>query len=138
MKKTIYGMKLIITIMILAGLILPVSAVSAQEVRHELISIKLIELLEDEPIIKEMLIQSIEKAKKQNPDKITNPAQDYESYLEYIDEASKLFPQQILDEPSNLIREQVLQSLCYFYFLVDQPLPELDSLFCRDFVYWLF
>ena len=92
MKKTIYGMKLIFAMIILAGLILPLSAVSAEQVRHEPISIKLIELLDDEPKIKEMLIQSIEKAKKQNPDKITNPAQDYESYLKYIDEASKLFP----------------------------------------------
>lgn len=67
MKKTIYGMKFIFAMMILVGLILPVSAVSAEEVRHEPISIKLIELLDSEPEIKEMLIQSIEKAKKQNP-----------------------------------------------------------------------
>lgn len=128
MKKTIYRMKLVIAMMILAGLIFSVSAVSAEQIGHEPITIKLIELLDSEPEIKEMLIQSIEKAKKQNSDKITNPAQDYESYLEYIDEVSKLFPQQIIEKPANLIREQVLQSLCYFYFLVDQPLPELEGL----------
>ena len=127
-QKTIHGMKLAIAVMILAGLILSASAVFAAEARHEPITIKLIELLDDEPTIKKMLIQSIEKAKKQNPDKITNPAQDYESYLEYIDEASKLFPQQVLEDPSDITREQILQSLCYFYFLVDQPLPELEGL----------
>ncbi len=128
MKKTMHGIKLIIAMMLLAGLILPISAVSAQEVRHQPITVELIELLDNEPKIKEMLIQSIEKAKAQNPDKITNRAQDYEGYLEYIDEASKLFPQQVLEDPSDLTREQILQSLCYFYFLVDQPLPQLEGL----------
>ncbi len=128
MKKTIYGMKLIVAVMILAGLILPISTVSAEDVRYEPITIKLIELLDSEPKIKDMLTQSIEKAKEQNPDKITNFAQDYDSYLEYIDEASKLFPQQVLEDPSDLTREQILQSLCYFYFLIDQPLPELEGL----------
>ena len=59
MKKRIYGMKPILAVMILAGLILSVSAVSAQEVGHEPITIELIELLDNEPKIKEMLIQSI-------------------------------------------------------------------------------
>jgi len=62
-------MKLIIAIMILAGLILPISAVSAEEVRHESITIKLIELLDGEPKIKKMLIQSIEKPKNKIPTK---------------------------------------------------------------------
>ncbi|MFQ5952822.1 MAG: phosphatidylserine decarboxylase, partial [Candidatus Omnitrophota bacterium] len=41
--------------------------------------------------------------------------------------ASELIPQAVLENPSDLIRDQILQSLCYFYFLVDQPLPELEG-----------
>ncbi|NOQ24891.1 MAG: phosphatidylserine decarboxylase [Bacteroidales bacterium] len=75
-----------------------------------------------------MLLKSLEKAKSINPDIVTNPAQDLKSYYSYIDNASKLIPQQILDVPAVLIRDQILQSICYFYFLIDQPLTELENL----------
>ena len=89
---------------------------------HELITQELIALLALRPDIKGYLEASLAEAKKLNPDTHTNPAQDLESYLTYIDSASKLIPQQILNNPPDLIRDQILQSICYFYFLVDQPI----------------
>ncbi|MBL6935408.1 MAG: phosphatidylserine decarboxylase [Alphaproteobacteria bacterium] len=74
-----------------------------------------------------MLEASIAEAKKLNPDPKTNPAQSLSDYYDYIDEASELIPRGVLKNPANLIRDQILQSICYFYFLVDQPLPELKG-----------
>lgn len=88
---------------------------------------KLKKLLSANPTLKEWLELSLAEAKKLNPDPKTNPAQSIEEYYGYIDEAVKLIPQDILDNPSDLIRDQILQSICYFYFLVDQPIPDMKN-----------
>ena len=131
MKTTIKKTILFAVIIMAAGLILPASVLFAQTAEHEDITQDLIELLKDPerkgPEIKVMLEESLEKAKSINPDIVTNPAQDLESYYDYIDSASQLIPQQILDVPAVLIRDQILQSICYFYFLINQPLTELED-----------
>jgi phosphatidylserine decarboxylase len=33
-----------------------------------------------------------------------------------------------MNDPANLTRDQILQSICYFYFLVDQPLTQLENM----------
>ena len=106
---------------------LPAGAVFAEEDGHKPITRELINLVEQNPVIRNMLKASIAEAKKINPDSKTNPAQNLEDYYDFIDRASELIPQDVLDNPSNLIRDQILQSICYFYFLVDQPLPELKD-----------
>ena len=115
------------TLIMAADLILPASGLFTQNAVHQPITKELIKLLEDRPEIEVMLKESLEKAKSVNPDTVTNPAQDLESYLHIIDGASRLIPQQILDVPAVLIRDQILQSICYFYFLIDQPLTELED-----------
>ena len=94
---------------------------------HEKITQELIDLYTQSPEIKTYLEESIAEAKAINPDTKTNPAQDLNGYLDYIDWASKLAPQEILDNPSDLIRDQIMQSLCYFYFLIDQPIDALAN-----------
>ena len=107
------------------------SAVFAQDNHHarhhKPITHKLITLLENDPALKSMPESSLAEAKKSNPDVTTNPAQNLSDYYDYIDEASELIPQVVLDHPSSLIRDQILQSICYFYFLLDQPLTELEG-----------
>ena len=93
---------------------------------HERITQDLIKMLSANPDVKGYLEQSIAEAKKLNPDLHTNPAQSLNQYLTYIDGASRLIPQQILHNPPDLIRDQILQSICYFYFLVDQPISWSD------------
>jgi phosphatidylserine decarboxylase len=127
MKKIIYRMRLFLAIIILLGLILPASVVFAEDHRHKPITRELINLVEKCPEIRNMLESSIAKAKKINPDPKTNPAQNLLDYYDYIDSASELIPQDVLENPTNLIREQILQSICYFYFLIDQPLHELKD-----------
>lgn len=129
MKMTIRKTTLAI-LTVMTGLALFLNTAWAKDKKgHSDIANQLIELTKDEnhPEIRTMLDKSLEKAKSLNPCPITNPAQNWEDYLDYIDTAHRLIPQQIIDVPAVLIRDQILQSICYFYFLVDQPLAELEG-----------
>jgi phosphatidylserine decarboxylase len=91
-------------------------------------TIELIEIVEKNSDIKKLLIKSIEQAKKVNPDKITNPAQDLESYFDFIAHAEKAMPWELLPEANySTLYGKLDQSLCYFYFINDQPLTELEG-----------
>lgn len=111
-------------LMLLALMALPVPVpVSAQE--HAPITKQLQALIEAQPQVGDLLTQSIAAAAKVNPDRVTNPVQSLPEYYAFIDEATKLIPQQIVANPPSMIRDQILQNICYFYFLVDQPLDAL-------------
>jgi phosphatidylserine decarboxylase len=91
-------------------------------------TVELIEIVENNPDIKKLLIKSIEQAKRVNPDKITNPAQDLESYFDFIAYAEKAMPWELLPEANySTLYNKLDQSLCYFYFINDQPLSELEG-----------
>jgi phosphatidylserine decarboxylase precursor len=88
---------------------------------------KLKKLLKDQPKIQKMLEKSISKAQLLNSDQATNPVRNLQDYYKFIDQASELIPQQVLNDPKELTRDQILQSICYFYFIISQPLPELKN-----------
>jgi len=95
---------------------------------HKPITWELINLLEENPEVKGMLEKSITEAKKINPDPKTNPVQSLRDYYDFIDRASELIPQDVLENPPSFtLKDQILQGICYFYFLVDQALPELEG-----------
>ena len=48
-------------------------------------------------------------------------------YYDFIDKASELLPQEILRAPSHSVRDQMLRGICYSYFLVDQPMNDLEG-----------
>ncbi|MFC1576822.1 phosphatidylserine decarboxylase [Candidatus Omnitrophota bacterium] len=127
MKKAFYRMKVVFAALLLTAMILPAGAVLAQDDNHKPITLELIDLVEKNPEIGTMLEVSIAEAKKINPDPKTNPVQGLQDYYDFIDKASQLIPQEILDNPPDLTRDQIMQSLCYFYFLVGQPVPELKD-----------
>ncbi len=88
----------------------------------------LIELVENNPDIKSMLEASIDKARKINPDKNTNPVHNLEEYYAFVSWAETSMPWALLQkEEYPEIYDNILQSIIYFYFLVDQPLPELEN-----------
>ncbi|MDQ1262202.1 MAG: phosphatidylserine decarboxylase [Euryarchaeota archaeon] len=128
MERMISQTRLYLAIIVLAASILAISTVAMGEDSHKAITQDLITLIENNPEIGSMLEESIAKAKEINPDMNTNPVQNLSEYYNFIDRTSELIPQDVLDDPSNLTRDQVLQSICYFYFLVDQPLPELENM----------
>ena len=96
--------------------------------KHEPITQQMITMVEHNAELEEMLVESIEKAKKINPDRIMNPAQTLEEYYAFIDWATKAMPWSILPNlPYPRLYEQIDQSLDYFYFINDQPLAELKD-----------
>lgn len=127
MKRMISQTKLYLAIMVLAASILTINTVAMENDNHKAITQDLIGLIEKNPEIGNMLEVSIAKAKEINPDPKTNPVQNLSDYYNFIDSASELIPRDVLENPSDLTRDQILQSICYFYFLVDQPLPELEN-----------
>ena len=90
---------------------------------------ELISLLESNQNLKSMLESSIRKAKEINSDKNTNPAQTLEEYYDFITWAETTMPWAIVKkEDYSEIFDNIFQGLCAFYFLIDQPLPELEGL----------
>ena len=103
-------------------------AQQAAEVRHEPITQQLITMVEHNAELKNLLIESIESAKKINPNRQMNPAQTLDEYYLFIDWAAKAMPWSILRNlPYPMLYDQIDQSLDYFYFINDQPLAELKN-----------
>lgn len=127
MKRNVCKARFFLVTLLLTGLLFSASQVLAEATTHKQTTLDLMNLVKNSPEIGAMLEKSIAEAKKINPDSKTNPVQNLSGYYDYIDSASELIPQNVIENPSNLTREQILQSLCYFYFLVDQPLPELQG-----------
>lgn len=127
MKRTFSKTKFYLTMVVLAASILVLSTAAMGDDGHKQITRDLIDLVEKNPDIGSMLEASIAEAKETNPDLKTNPVQSLSDYYDFIDRASELIPQDVLENPSDLTSDQILQSICYFYFLVDQPLPELEN-----------
>jgi phosphatidylserine decarboxylase precursor len=95
---------------------------------HETITQQLITMMDHNAALKKMLVDSIESAKKNNPDKVMNPAQSLEEYYAFIDWAAKAMPWSILrDIPYSSLYDQIDQSLDYFYYINDQPLAALKN-----------
>ncbi|MGB5653079.1 MAG: phosphatidylserine decarboxylase [Robiginitalea sp.] len=89
---------------------------------------ELITLLDNDPALKAMLEASIAKAKAINPDRNTNPVQTLEEYYEFITWAETTMPWALLEkETYPEIFDNIFQGFCVFYFLIDQPLPELEG-----------
>lgn len=92
-------------------------------------TLELINIVENNPSIKSMLIKSIEQAKTINPDKNTNPAQSLDEYYEFVTWAETCMPWSVLPKtPYSTLYDKIDQSLDYFYFINDQPLTELQGL----------
>ena len=82
-------------------------------------------MLDADPELKAMMEESIALAAVHNPDRRTNPAQSLEAYYNFLDWSATCMPWNILDAESPSLYARIDQSLNYFYYLLDQPLPEL-------------
>jgi phosphatidylserine decarboxylase len=75
-----------------------------------------------------MLESSIAQAKEINPDRGTNPAQNLEEYYAFVSWAESAMPWAIVKkEAYPEIFDNIFQGFCAFYFLIDQPLSELEG-----------
>ena len=98
------------------------------KMKHEKITQKFILLLEKNESLKMLVEKSLEVAKANNPDKITNPAQTLDELYEFLDWSVKCMPWECLKEAKykNLFTA-VDQATGYFWFIFDQPLDELKD-----------
>lgn len=123
MKRRIIS---ILSLLILVLIIFNIGTVFAQT-EHKPITKELIELIEENPEVGELLEKSIALAKEANPNPETNPVQSLDDYYAFIDRTSTAPPWELLEYPFPTLFDQIDQSLNYFYFLIDQPLPELED-----------
>ena len=89
---------------------------------------ELIDLISSGAELKDLLIKSIAKAKAVNPDHGTNPAQNLEEFFDFIEWSLTTLPRFILRLPeASSLYDRMDQGVDYLYFLLDQPLEELEG-----------
>ncbi|MFD2247833.1 phosphatidylserine decarboxylase [Pontibacter ruber] len=89
---------------------------------------ELMEMVEKKPNLKSMLIASIEKASKINPDTATNPAQSLDEFYAYASKAETSVPWALAkDKEHPLPSNNIFMAFCALYFPIDQPLPQLEG-----------
>lgn len=100
----------------------------AEEKQYNATTQKLIDIVEQDSRIKTLLSEAIEKGKKINPDKSTNPAQSLEEYYDFIDHSQKAMPWDVIFCPGQpSIFGRMYQALCYCYFINCMPLESLEN-----------
>ena len=128
-------MKRKITALILV-LLLALSALTAwaepapvlEEIPQSEVSLSLQQMLEADPDLMALMEKSIAAAAKINPDPDTNPVRNVEDFYELLDWAAICMPWNVLKDASYpSLYESIDQSVDYIWFLLDQPLPELEG-----------
>lgn len=141
MKKSYYFFRIILLISWCFG-----CGSTANHMDYHPMTVELISLLKTEPKVQKLLEQSIERAKIANPDPKTNPVQSLEQYLEFVSNTEKGMPWSLYEQKDSIeVYSDISKSLRYFYFLINQPLPELEGKglydntlqFSEPFVSWL-
>lgn len=85
-------------------------------------------MVEGNPELKNLLVESIEKCRQTNPDKESNPVQSLDEYYDLVEWSTRCMPWDIVPQPKgrNLLN-RIDQCLNYFYWLVDQDLEALHG-----------
>ena len=95
---------------------------------HEPTTIEFINIVEKNENLRILLQKNIEIAKRNNPDKLTNPAQSLEELYDFLDWSVKCMPWECLkDLPYNSLYSKIDQATGYFWYIFDQPLEELQN-----------
>ena len=91
-------------------------------------ALSMMHYLESDPELMELMEQSIAAAAEINPDPSTNPVRSVEELYDFIDWAVTCMPWNVLTDASYpTLYGHIDQGVCYFWFLVDQPLPALEG-----------
>lgn len=89
---------------------------------------ELIQIVENDSNIRILLEEAIEKGKKINPDKKTNPVQSLEEYYEFINYTQTAMPWKVISCPGQpSVFGHMYQALCYCYFINCMPLESLEG-----------
>jgi phosphatidylserine decarboxylase len=97
-------------------------------VRYGAATQELIKLVGTNPELKSLLTASIEKANDINPDTNTNPLQSLDEFYEFASKAEHSPPWAVArSAQGSSTMDKFFNFLCQFYFVVDQPLSQLDG-----------
>lgn len=89
---------------------------------------ELIQIVENNPKIKSLLTDAINKAKEINPDTTTNPIKNLEDFYQFISWSETAMPWDLIRHTEHAkLYNRIDQSLGYFFFIIDIPLPELEG-----------
>ena len=127
MKSRVLSLFLVVCLLVFAaaGFAEPVPEVDLPRAEATL---SMMNYLESDPELMAMMEKSIAAAAEINPDRATNPVQSVEELYDYIDWAVTCMPWNVLtDAEYPSLYGHIDQGVCYFWFLVDQPLPELEG-----------
>ena len=85
-------------------------------------------LLDTDSALRLLLEQSLAQAALANPHRETNPVRTIDEWFAYVERFLHLMPWQGMDigEDASFFR-RIDQNIGYFYFLLDQPLPQLQD-----------
>lgn len=101
------------------------SEAALSEEPHEQITIDFIDMIEADPELYALVEKSIALAATVNPSPEMNPIQSMEDYFKFLDWCATCMPWGVINDDSISLYSSIDQNLDYFYFLLDQPLPEL-------------
>ena len=84
--------------------------------------------LESDPALMALMEKSIAKAHEVNPDPETNPVDNVEELYDFLNWATTALPWDVLTDLSYpSLYDHIDQSIDYIWFLLDQPLEELEE-----------
>ena len=127
MKNRIVALILVLSVMLA---MLPAWAEPAPviELTRSEPSLSMQQMLEADPDLMALMEKSIESAAKSNPDPDTNPVRNVNDLYDLLDWAAQCMPWNVLTDVSYpTLYESIDQSIDYIWFLLDQPLPELEG-----------
>ena len=85
-------------------------------------------MLEADPALMALMKKTIAKAAEINPDHDTNPVRSVEEFYDYMDWAVTCMPWSMMDDERHpTLYDSIDQSIDYIWFLLDQPLEELED-----------
>ena len=91
-------------------------------------SLAMMEYLEADPELMALMEKSIAAAAEVNPDPNTNPVRSVEELYDFLDWAVTCMPWNVLTDISYpTLYDHIDQSIDYIWFLLDQPLQELEG-----------
>ena len=89
---------------------------------------ELIQIVQSNPKIKSLLLEAIKKAHEINPDTSTNPVQNLDDFYKFISWSETAMPWDLIRHTEHAtLYNRIDQSLGYFFFITDIPLPELQG-----------
>jgi len=119
---------------LLLGLVLLLCSLGAQaavpktNLPHSQATLSMMKYLNEDPELMKLMEKSIARAREVNPDLNTNPIQSVDELYTFLDWAVTCMPWNVLSDASYpTLYGHIDQSVDYFWFIVDQPLEELEN-----------